>query len=64
MRRTHVRWFVPSCWRDFARRPDYGLDVHAVWDSEDYVEKLILALEHFKPKPPRTWVARRPTITL
>ncbi len=51
-----MRWYCPGCWRDFgedlARCPHCGLDIHAFWDSKDYVEKLILALNHPEPTTP------------
>jgi HEAT repeat protein len=51
-----MRWYCPGCWRDFgedlARCPHCGLDIHAFWDSKDYVEKLILALDHPEPTTP------------
>lgn len=51
-----MRWFCPGCWRDFgedlARCPHCGLDIRAFWDSKDYVEKLILALNHPEPTTP------------
>lgn len=51
-----MRWYCPGCWRDFgedpALCPHCGLDIHAFWDSKDYVEKLILALNHPEPTTP------------
>lgn len=51
-----MRYYCPGCWRDFgedrATCPHCGLDIHAFWDSKDYVEKLILALNHPEPTTP------------
>lgn len=51
-----MRWYCPGCWRDsgadLAACPHCGLDIHAFWDSRDYVEKLILALSHPEPTTP------------
>jgi HEAT repeat protein len=51
-----MRWYCPGCWRDFgedlARCPHCGLDIRAFWDSKDYVDKLILALNHPEPTTP------------
>jgi HEAT repeat protein len=51
-----MRWYCPGCWCDFgedlANCPHCGLDIHAFWDSKDYVEKLILALSHPEPTTP------------
>jgi len=51
-----MRWYCPGCWRDFgedlARCPHCGLDIHGFWNSKDYVEKLILALDHPEPSTP------------
>ncbi|HQL55083.1 MAG TPA: HEAT repeat domain-containing protein [Phycisphaerae bacterium] len=51
-----MRWYCPGCWRDFgedlATCPHCRLDIHAFWDSKDYVEKLMLALNHPEPTTP------------
>ncbi len=51
-----MRWYCPGCWCDFgadlARCPRCGLDLHGFWDSRDYLEKLILALDHPEPTTP------------
>ncbi len=51
-----VRFFCPGCWRDFNEDispcPYCGLDIRAFWDSRDYIEKLILALDHPEPRTP------------
>lgn len=45
-----VRFFCPGCWTDFgedlARCPVCELDIHHFWSSKDYVQKLIVALNH------------------
>lgn len=57
-----VRFYCPKCWSDFAedldKCPQCGLDVQQFWASKDYVEKLILALNHpEKTTPLRTaWI--------
>jgi predicted amidophosphoribosyltransferase len=51
-----MRFFCPRCWRDFAkdlpRCPYCGLDIQEFWNSKDFVEKLILALQHPEPETP------------
>jgi len=51
-----MRFYCPRCWRDFAkdlpRCPYCGLDIQEFWKSQDYVEKLILALQHPEPETP------------
>jgi HEAT repeat protein len=51
-----MRWYCPGCWRDFgedlARCPHCGLDIHAFCDSKDFVDKLIVALNHPEPTTP------------
>lgn len=51
-----MRWYCPGCWCDFgadrAICPRCGLDIHAFWDSKDYIDKLILALGHPEPTTP------------
>lgn len=57
-----VRFYCPKCWSDFAENLDQcaqcGLDIEQFWASKDYVEKLILALNHpEKTTPIRTaWI--------
>lgn len=45
-----VRFYCPECWNDFgedlALCPVCGLDIHRFWSSKDYVQKLIVALDH------------------
>ncbi len=45
-----MRFFCPRCWSDFAedvvRCPKCGLDIPAFFQSKDYVDRLILALDH------------------
>ena len=51
-----MRFYCPRCWRDFNRDvphcPHCGLDIREFWKSRDYVEKLILALEHPEKETP------------
>ena len=51
-----VRFFCPGCWSDFGEDvspcPHCGLNIRAFWDSKDWTEKLILALEHPEPRTP------------
>jgi HEAT repeat protein len=51
-----MRFYCPHCWRDFdqdvRRCPHCGLDINEFWDSKDYVEKLILALQHPEKETP------------
>jgi HEAT repeat protein len=51
-----MRFYCPRCWRDFAkdlpRCPYCGLDIQEFWESQDYVEKLIIALQHPEPETP------------
>ena len=57
-RRLHeaMRFYCPRCWRDFNRDvplcPHCGLDIEGFWKSRDYVEKLIIALEHPEKETP------------
>jgi HEAT repeat protein len=57
-----VRFYCPKCWINFAENldlcPQCGLDIRQFWASKDYVEKLILALNHpEKTTPIRTaWI--------
>jgi HEAT repeat protein len=45
-----MRFYCPRCWRDFdhdvRRCPHCRLNIEEFWESRDYVEKLILALQH------------------
>jgi DNA-directed RNA polymerase subunit RPC12/RpoP len=51
-----VRFYCPRCWHDFAqdlpRCPYCGAEILESWRSKDYVEKLIVALEHPEPSTP------------
>ena len=51
-----VQFFCSGCWHDFPEDvspcPHCGLDIRAAWDSKDYVEKLIVALQHPEPSTP------------
>lgn len=51
-----MRFYCPRCWWDFDRDvshcPHCGLDIREFWKSKDYVEKLILALEHPEKETP------------
>ena len=51
-----MRFYCPHCWRDFNRDvphcPHCGLNIEEFWKSKDYVEKLILALEHPEKETP------------
>ncbi|MCX5887962.1 MAG: HEAT repeat domain-containing protein [Deltaproteobacteria bacterium] len=51
-----MRFYCPRCWRDFAKDvticPHCGLDIREFWKSRDYVEKLIIALEHPEKETP------------
>jgi HEAT repeat protein len=45
-----MRFYCPRCWQDFgqdvAKCPHCGLDIAEFWKSKDYVEKLIIGLDH------------------
>jgi hypothetical protein len=51
-----VRFFCPRCWEDFAEDmsvcPSCDLRIYEFWESLDYVEKLIVALNHPEPSTP------------
>ena len=51
-----MRYYCPGCWHDFPedlpRCPDCGLDIHRAQSEKDYVEKLILALNHPEKSTP------------
>jgi len=48
-----VHFYCPVCWeeldQDFARCPHCSADIHSFWGSKDFVEKLIVALDHPEP---------------
>ena len=45
-----VRFFCPGCWEDFPADfeicPNCGMDTRAFWTNKDYVDRLIVALDH------------------
>jgi HEAT repeat protein len=51
-----MRFYCPHCWRDFGQDarhcPHCGLHIEEFWESRDYVEKLILALQHPEKETP------------
>jgi HEAT repeat protein len=51
-----MRFYCPRCWRDFAKDvaicPHCGLDIQEFWKSRDYVEKLIISLDHPEKETP------------
>jgi HEAT repeat protein len=51
-----MRFYCPRCWRDFAKDvpicPHCGLQIREFWESQDYVEKLIIALGHPEKETP------------
>jgi len=51
-----MRFYCPACWADFGEDFDWcphcGLDVREFWASKDYVEKLVLALNHPEKSTP------------
>lgn len=51
-----MRHFCPSCGKDFedefSRCPACGYDIEGYWSKLDYVDKLILALNHPEPSTP------------
>jgi HEAT repeat protein len=51
-----MRFYCPRCWRDFSQDvpqcPHCGLEIQDFWESKDYVEKLIMALEHPEKETP------------
>jgi hypothetical protein len=51
-----VRFYCPICWNDFeqdlAHCPLCGADIAEFWNTKDYMEKLIVALEHPEPTTP------------
>jgi HEAT repeat protein len=60
-----VRFYCPGCWHDFAQDfdqcPNCGLEIRQFWASKDYVEKLILALNHPEKTTPvrAAWILGR-----
>ena len=48
-----VHFYCPVCWKeldqDFAQCPHCSADIHSFWKSKDFVEKLIVALDHPEP---------------
>ncbi|MGO8822422.1 MAG: HEAT repeat domain-containing protein [Desulfomonilaceae bacterium] len=53
-----VRFFCPGCWEDFPDDfeicPECGTNTRAFWSGKDYVDRLIVALDH----PVKSTVAR------
>ena len=51
-----MRYYCPSCWADFDDNaslcPRCGADLQRFFDGKDYVDKLIVALEHPEPETP------------
>ena len=51
-----MRFYCPNCWSDFAedmrRCPQCGQDIPAFLKEKDYVERLIVALNHPEPETP------------
>ena len=51
-----MRFYCPRCWQDFEKDvpicPHCGLDIEEFWKSRDYVEKLIIALQHPEKETP------------
>jgi len=51
-----MTYYCPRCWSDFAEDvaqcPRCGLDIHRFYESKDYFEKLILALNHPERQTP------------
>ena len=45
-----MRFYCPRCWQDFANDvmvcPHCSLDIREFWQSRDYVEKLVISLQH------------------
>lgn len=60
-----VHFFCPSCWgevvEDAHSCPHCGVDIEAFWRGKDYVEHLILALQHPEPQTPvrAAWILGR-----
>jgi HEAT repeat protein len=48
-----VHFYCPVCWKelteDLPKCPHCGAEIHEIWRSKSYLEKLILALGHPEP---------------
>lgn len=48
-----VHFYCPVCWKELAddlpQCPHCGAEIHGIWRSKSYLEKLILALNHPEP---------------
>jgi HEAT repeat protein len=48
-----VRFYCPVCWKDSAEDlpqcPHCGAEIHDIWGSKSFLEKLLLALNHPEP---------------
>jgi len=48
-----VHFYCPVCWKELAddlpQCPHCGVQIHDIWRSKSYLEKLILALNHPEP---------------
>jgi len=48
-----VHFYCPACWKELAddlpQCPDCGAEIHNIWRSKSYLEKLLLALNHPEP---------------
>ena len=48
-----VHFYCPVCWNDLAEDlpqcPHCGAEIHDIWRSKSFLEKLILALNHSEP---------------
>ena len=48
-----VHYYCPACWKelveDLPQCPHCGAEIHEIWRSKSYSEKLILALKHPEP---------------
>jgi HEAT repeat protein len=51
-----MRFYCPRCWQDFNKDlsccPYCDLDIQEFWKSKNYVEKLIVALDHPEKETP------------
>ena len=51
-----MRYFCPNCWNDFDENLTHcsycGQNINEFWQSKDFVEKLIVALDHPVPETP------------
>ncbi len=58
-------YFCPSCWteldRDYEHCPSCGCDIEKLSRSQDYIDKLIAALNHPEPETPirAVWILGR-----